>query len=235
MAQEIEAARPEAILRDLVEAALTPFIQKAVERAEPASVPGLWEEFRRHSQSVLAYCVERGLLQPRLDEAFIQGLHSQLYPGQQTLPLKLPDGRVQQLVPGAYRTLPCSCRIVLVPGMKTWFLAPERIPQAMVDLVQQFNESGPRPLSPGQADTLRLGFLSTFMQIHPFPDGNLRTAMLLVDFLAVKAGHAPRQLSRIRAADPKRFQAALERSQRAQRPTPLQKYLDEAGAALAAT
>jgi hypothetical protein len=216
----------DALVRRLVEASLSPFALMAVEKVDPGAVQGIWKDFHGHVQSVVTYCHDEAMAGPLLEESFIRGLHAKLFPGGKTLPQTLADGRILELMPGSYRTLPCSCKIVLVPGLKVWFLAPEKVPGAMESLVQQFNDAVPWKMSLEKAQALRLGFFSEFMQIHPFPDGNLRTALLLVDLLAVKDGHPPLYLSRYRAADPKGFQAALERSQRAHRPSPLQKYLD---------
>lgn len=116
-----------------------------------------------------------------LTESFIRELHR----------LLLNDLYDEKLKKGikleAYKTTPNH--VITETGETFYFAKPEETPAKMADLMEWYNESieeeNMNPIS------LAAQFHHKFIIIHPFEDGNGRTARILMNFILMKFGYPP--------------------------------------------
>lgn len=93
----------------------------------------------------------------------------------------------KRIIPGQYKTLPNHVRTST--GEIFYFANPEETPAKMMDLVSWYRiedeKAEKHPL------ILAAKFHYDFIHIHPFDDGNGRTARILMNFILMKHGFAP--------------------------------------------
>lgn len=100
-----------------------------------------------------------------------------------------PDGQptTKLKVPGQYKTQPNH--VQTVTGEMFYFASPEETPAQMHDLMEWFrakkNDSEANPV------LLAAEFHYKFIRIHPFDDGNGRTARMLMNFILMQFGYPP--------------------------------------------
>jgi Fic family protein len=121
-----------------------------------------------------------------LSEAVVTELHRRIV------------ARSQPEIAGAYSTLP---RRILGSGVV--FPNPAKIPDLMAAFGARLETSAPSPESALEAH-LRL------VSIHPFSDGNGRTARLLMNLILLRAGYPP---VAVRPEDRLEYLAAIESAQ----------------------
>ncbi len=123
-----------------------------------------------------------------LTENFIRELHS----------LLLKDSYIEsknelgQIVPrkissGKYKTTPNH--VQTITGEIFYFASPEETPAKMFDLINWYENQ----LQDNEVNPILLAaeFHYKFIRIHPFDDGNGRTARILMNFILMKFGFPP--------------------------------------------
>jgi Fic family protein len=118
-----------------------------------------------------------------VDEATVRELHRRIV------------ARSQPEIAGIYSTLPRR-----IAGSPVVFPNPAKIPSLMKDFGEWLSGIGPAPAASFDAH-FRL------VSIHPFADGNGRTARLLMNLLLLRGGYPP---IAVRPADRKIYLDALE-------------------------
>ena len=100
-----------------------------------------------------------------------------------------PDGQPTQkkIIPGAYKTE--SNHVKTVTGKIFKFAEPWEVPQKMADLIQWFNKKITSPLPSITSFIAELHH--RFILIHPFDDGNGRTARLWINYTLLYLGYPP--------------------------------------------
>ena len=116
-----------------------------------------------------------------------------------------PDGRPtrKRIVPGQYKTLPNHVRTAT--GELHRFAEPEETPALMEEWTRDFQRDAERSTYP-----LPLFLAEShwrFLRIHPFDDGNGRTARLLVNYLLLRRDLPPMV---IRSTDRDRYIGGLQ-------------------------
>ncbi len=124
-----------------------------------------------------------------ITENFIRELHSLLLKESYEVDAITPDGKpTKKLVSvGEYKTTPNHVKTKT--GEIFRFATPEETPALMSDLISWYREKSIDPKS----NPIRLAawFHYKFIQIHPFDDGNGRTARILMNFILMKFGYPP--------------------------------------------
>lgn len=124
-----------------------------------------------------------------LTENFIRELHTLLLKESYEVDAQTPDGKPtkKRVKVGSYKTSPNH--VQTKTGEMFYFATPEETPAKMGDLIAWYNEK--------IADTefnpilLAAEFHYKFILIHPFDDGNGRTARILMNFILLKFGYPP--------------------------------------------
>ena len=123
-----------------------------------------------------------------LTENFIRELHSLLLKDS----YKESKNEKGEIIPrkissGKYKTTPNH--VQTITGEIFYFATPEETPAKMHDLVNWYNEKtiekNANPL------LIAAEFHYKFIRIHPFDDGNGRTARILMNFILMKFGYPP--------------------------------------------
>jgi Fic family protein len=123
-----------------------------------------------------------------LTENFIRELHSLLLQDSYK-ESKKADGELvpRKISSGKYKTTPNH--VQTVTGEIFYFATPEETPAKMFDLLNWYNEKSEEnnrsPL------LIAAEFHYKFIRIHPFDDGNGRTARILMNFILMKFGFPP--------------------------------------------
>ena len=118
--------------------------------------------------------------------AAIREMHRMLMGDTYGVSAETPDGeRVKRDVQGGeFKTLPNN--VVTETGETHYYTTPQETPAAMTDLVDGLRQSD--DAHPVVRAAL---FHHAFVEIHPFPDGNGRTARVLMNLLLMRAGYVP--------------------------------------------
>lgn len=124
-----------------------------------------------------------------LTENFIRELHILLlkepYEVDAITPLGKPTKK--RIAVGSYKTTPNHVKTAT--GEIFYFAMPEETPAKMADLMEWYNvKIIEEKLSP---ILLAAEFHYKFIRIHPFDDGNGRTARILMNFILMKFGYPP--------------------------------------------
>lgn len=142
-----------------------------------------------------------------LTENFIRELHKLILKEPYEMPTVTPEGIPAKRIihVGEYKTSPNH---VLTPTGEIFrFATPEETPAMMHDLLEWYRakESDPEthPL------LLAAEFHYKFIRIHPFDDGNGRTARILMNFVLMKHGYPPVV---VKTEDKANYIAALQQS-----------------------
>lgn len=124
-----------------------------------------------------------------LTERFIRELHQLILKEDYKRPAQTPDGQpiTKTIRVGAYKTKPNH---VLTPtGEMLYFASPEETPAKMTELLEWYRtEKVKLKVEPV---VLATQFHYRFIVIHPFDDGNGRTARLLMNFILMSFGYPP--------------------------------------------
>ncbi|MCY4647069.1 MAG: Fic family protein [Gammaproteobacteria bacterium] len=119
-----------------------------------------------------------------------------------------PDGQQtrKRIVPGEYKTQPNHVRTAT--GELHRFAEPEETPALMQAWISDFRlDLGDSALSESRLPLFLAESHWSFLRIHPFDDGNGRTARLLTNYVLLRSGLPPMV---IKSADRDRYIGALQ-------------------------
>jgi Fic family protein len=142
-----------------------------------------------------------------LTENFIRELHQLLLKESYEVDAVTPEGLAtkKRIHPGVYKSTPNH--VITNTGEVFYFSTPEETPAKMHDLMdwyrQKMNDSELNPI------LLAAEFHYKFIRIHPFDDGNGRTARILMNFILMQFGYPP---AIIRTEDKLNYFAALRQA-----------------------
>lgn len=142
-----------------------------------------------------------------LTETFIRELHTLLLQKPYQVKAETPGGQPTSKTVniGQYKQLPNHVRTVT--GETFFFATPEETPAMMQALVEWYREMDSNPKS--NHVLLAAEFHYRFIRIHPFDDGNGRTARLLMNFILLRHGFPP---VIIKTEDKRNYLSALEQA-----------------------
>ncbi|MDX2189619.1 MAG: Fic family protein [Bacteroidota bacterium] len=124
-----------------------------------------------------------------LTQNFIRELHKLILKEPYEKKAISPDGNliVRKIEIGVYKNQPNH--VLLPSGEIFYFASPEETPAKMHDLLEWYlNEKSKKVLHPL---ILAAEFHYKFIRIHPFDDGNGRTARILMNFILMQYGFPP--------------------------------------------
>jgi Fic family protein len=124
-----------------------------------------------------------------LTESFIRELHKLLLKESYKSPTVTKDGIPAQKIikVGEYKTQ--TNYVLAKTGETFYFATPEETPALMDDLIQWYRKkSEDKKTNP---ILLAAEFHYKFIRIHPFDDGNGRTARILMNFILMRVGFPP--------------------------------------------
>lgn len=124
-----------------------------------------------------------------LTENFIRELHTLLLKSPYEVKAITSDGHptTRRIAVGQYKTAPNHVKTKT--GEIFRFATPEETPAKMHDLISWYrSESGKPNVNP---IILAAEFHYRFIRIHPFDDGNGRTARIIMNFILMKFGYPP--------------------------------------------
>lgn len=124
-----------------------------------------------------------------LTEVFIRELHTLLLKESSESFAQTPDGKptTKKIEVGKYKTLPNH--VLTATGEMFYFASPEETPAKMQELIDWYRvEREKSDVNPIILATL---FHYRFIRIHPFDDGNGRTARILMNFILMQNGFPP--------------------------------------------
>lgn len=128
--------------------------------------------------------------QRSLTENFIRELHRLLLKESYEVDAITPDGKPtkRKIAVGQYKTMPNHVKTIT--GEMFYFATPEETPSKMFDLLEWYRDkiSGNEEVNPM---FLAAEFHYKFIRIHPFDDGNGRTARILMNFILMQFGFPP--------------------------------------------
>lgn len=124
-----------------------------------------------------------------LTENFIRELHTLLLKESYEVDALTPDGKPtkKRIQVGSYKTSPNHVKTKT--GEIFYFATPEETPAEMGALMAWYNEKIEEPTV--NPILLAAEFHYKFICIHPFDDGNGRTARILMNFILMKFGYPP--------------------------------------------
>ena len=141
-----------------------------------------------------------------LTENFIRELHSLLLQDSYKNS-KSTDGKIvpRKITSGKYKTTPNH--VETVTGEMFYFASPEETPAKMYDLLNWYNKK----IKDKKINPLLVAaeFHYKFIAIHPFDDGNGRTARILMNFILMQFGYPP---VIIKTEDKANYFAALQQA-----------------------
>lgn len=124
-----------------------------------------------------------------MTENFIRELHQLLLKEPYEVDAITPDGKPtkRKIVVGKYKTMPNHVKTLT--GEMFYFATPEETPSKMYDLLHWYTEKiaqkNPNPI------LIAAEFHYKFIRIHPFDDGNGRTARILMNFILMQFQYPP--------------------------------------------
>jgi len=124
-----------------------------------------------------------------LTESFIREVHKLLLKESYEVNAQTADGTPtkKRVAVGSYKSSPNH--VLTKTGEIFYFATPEETPAKMGDLMAWYNEKIAEPdFNP---ILLAAEFHYKFILIHPFDDGNGRTARILMNFILMKFGYPP--------------------------------------------
>ncbi len=124
-----------------------------------------------------------------LTEVFIRELHTLLLKETSYKEAKTTDGKPtrRKIEVGKYKSQPNH--VVTVTGETFYFASPEETPAKMQELIEWFRKE--RDKSSVNPIILASLFHYKCIRIHPFDDGNGRTARILMNFILMQYGYPP--------------------------------------------
>lgn len=164
-----------------------------------------YQEMQAHDVALRMALGEAAERERPLTEQFIRSLNAKLLVKPFWKDAITADGQPtrKEIIPGEYKKTPNSVR--LANGEIFEYSAPQDVQNEIAELVAWFNEKRETE------DPVLLASLLhyRFVRIHPFDDGNGRTARLLMNYVLVK-NNLP--LVVIKSAEKKDYLAALNRA-----------------------
>ena len=142
-----------------------------------------------------------------LTENFIRQLHQLILKEPYEVDAITPDGKParKKISIGAYKT---TANHVLTPTGEIFrFATPEETPAKMADLIEWYRQKKDDPET--HPLLLAAEFHYKFIRIHPFDDGNGRTARILMNFILMQNGYPP---VIVRSEDKQNYIAALRQA-----------------------
>lgn len=142
-----------------------------------------------------------------LTENFIRELHRLILKQPYEKEAITPDGQptTKRISIGVYKSTPNHVRTRT--GEMFYFATPEETPAKMHDLLQWYRTEAKRENI--EPILLAAQFHYRFIRIHPFDDGNGRTARILMNFILMKFGYPP---VIIKTEDKQNYFAALRQA-----------------------
>ncbi len=139
-----------------------------------------------------------------LTEKFIRELHTLLLKETSYKEAKTSEGKPtrRKIEVGKYKTQPNH--VVTVTGETFYFATPEETPAKMQELVEWFRKE--KEKADANPIILAAVFHYRFILIHPFDDGNGRTARILMNFILMQFGYPP---AIIKTEDKENYYAVL--------------------------
>ena len=124
-----------------------------------------------------------------LNEAFIRELHVLILKEASEKKSQTTDGQIvtRRIEVGKYKTMPNH--VLTNTGEMFYFASPEETPEKMNDLMNWYGEE--RKKEDTIPVLLAAEFHYRFIRIHPFDDGNGRTARLLMNFILMSYAYPP--------------------------------------------
>jgi Fic family protein len=124
-----------------------------------------------------------------LTENFIRQLHQLLLKEPYEVDAITPDGKPtkRKIAVGTYKTMPNHVKTKT--GEVFYFATPEETPAKMHDLLEWFREKAEN--NDVNPIILAAEFHYRFIRIHPFDDGNGRTARILMNFILMQFQYPP--------------------------------------------
>lgn len=162
-------------------------------------------EIKGHNEAIeLVVGVVSG--ERRITENFIREIHTLILKESYEVDAITPEGEPtkKKVNVGVYKSSPNHVRTKT--GEIFRFATPEETPAKMHDLISWYNEQ--LNLEDADANHIRLAalFHYKFISIHPFDDGNGRTARILMNFILMKSGYPP---AIIRTEDKEKYFSVL--------------------------
>ena len=144
-----------------------------------------YQEMEAHNVALLMVEREAYDKERPLTENFIRTLNETLLVKPYWKDAITPTGEParKEIIPGQYKSTPNSVR--LNNGTIFHYAAPTDVPNEMAALVDWYNENVDKEHPLVLAATLHY----KFVRIHPFDDGNGRTARLLMNYVFIKFGY----------------------------------------------
>jgi len=180
---KVSPEQRETIVGNIVHYVMHPyFLQKSAEAQEKFRT-----QYLAHLQAITGYCLREYVenSEPHLTIEFIKGLHRHLYFGLARVSVKTPDGSETFMVPGAFKTSPTGISRREKPNEFLATTSPEHVARDM-DMLLELLYDERAPLFQRY-----FRFILDLAEIHPFPDGNGKLAMLLGDLFLLKEGIHP--------------------------------------------
>jgi Fic family protein len=142
-----------------------------------------------------------------LTENFIRELHKLILKEPYEVDAITPDGKAtkRQIKIGEYKSTPNHVRTKT--GEIFRFATPEETPALMHDLIDWYRKKMDDP--DANAILIATEFHYKFIRIHPFDDGNGRTARILMNFILMQGGYPP---VIIKTEDKQNYFAALQQA-----------------------
>ena len=124
-----------------------------------------------------------------LTENFIRELHTLLLKETSEKKAKTPEGIIttRRITVGQYKNVPNH--VETQTGEIFYFATPEETPAKMGDLMAWYQEK--QAQDDVEPILLAAEFHYNFIRIHPFDDGNGRTARLIMNFILMRFGYPP--------------------------------------------
>ena len=145
-------------------------------------------EIKGHNEAI-NWVVDLVKGKTELTEVFIRQLHELLLKESSESFAQTPDGKPskKKIEVGKYKTLPNH--VLTATGEMFYFATPENTPIEMHELLDWFRKE--REKSDVNPIILASLFHYKFIRIHPFDDGNGRTARILMNFILMQYGFPP--------------------------------------------
>ncbi len=142
-----------------------------------------------------------------LTESFIRELHQLLLKEPYEVDAITPDGKPtkRMIQVGQYKSVPNHVKTAT--GEIHYFATPEETPAKIHDLMEWYRAQ--RELPETNPIFLAALFHHSFINIHPFDDGNGRTGRLLMNFILMQYGYPP---VIIKTEDKKNYYRALQQA-----------------------
>lgn len=163
-------------------------------------------EIEGHNEAI-EWVIERVTGEYPLTENFIRELHQLLLKESYWVDAITPEGAPtkKKVEAGKYKSQPNH--VLTATGEIFYFATPEETPAKMDDLMQWYR--GKVSSENESPILLAAEFHYRFIRIHPFDDGNGRTARILMNFILMKYGFPP---VIIKTQDKKNYLSALRQA-----------------------